>query len=383
MILRLFDKPVKNSKKTLKEKAILVGVYCSKLSRYNLDESLSELKMLADTAGAEIVDMVTQKMRAPDSRYLIGKGKVAEMVEKVAEKDADIVIFDEELSPSQQRNLEESLNVRIVDRTALILDIFASRAKSREGKLQVELAQLNYLLPRLTGHGVLMSRLGGGIGTRGPGETKLEIDRRRIRERISTLKREISSLRQTRHLHRERRHFIGVSVISIVGYTNSGKSTLFNRLTRSNVLSENKLFATLDPTVRMLRFKNGERVFLVDTVGFIKKLPHQLIEAFRSTFEEVTKSDGLIHLIDASHPNFEEQIEIVNKTLSGMLSGQLPVLHVFNKIDIVENREHLERVISGYPGCISISALTGEGIEKFLDLVNITFRGKKDGFSHN
>src|SRR3989339_1134977 len=258
-----------------------------------LEESLAELARLTHTAGAKVVGTLSQKRPMPDQRYYIGQGKLLELQTLVKSTEADMVVFDISLSSSQQRNLEEFLGLKVIDRTELILDIFALHAKSREGKLQVELAQDSFLLSRLSGHGVAMSRLGGGIGTRGPGETKLEYDRRKIRDRISVLKKELKNLKITRDMHRQKRQGVPLPIVTIVGYTNAGKSTLLNTLTASHVLAEDKLFATLDPTTRKLILPNHQKILLTDTVGFIKKLPVQLVEAFKATLEEVTEADVL------------------------------------------------------------------------------------------
>lgn len=358
-------------KEKFKERVLLVGVNIGNAPSFVLEESLGELSALSETAGAVICDIVTQNLPRPQPRFFIGEGKVQEIRERVLEKDIDLVIFDEDLSPSQQRNLEDAIGTRVIDRTALILDIFAGRARTKEGKIQVELAQLNYLLPRLTGKGVLMSRLGGGIGTRGPGEKKLEIDRRRIKERITKLKKDLEIIRKTRALHRKKRETYHIPVVSLIGYTNSGKSTLFNYFTRANVLSEDKLFATLDPTVRLVKLNGVGKFFLVDTVGFIRKLPHQLVESFKATFEEIQSSDILLHVIDASSPVFEDHIRVVNRTLQEMSADRIPMISAFNKIDIVENREYVKRIVESYGNSVIISAKTGEGIEKLQELLHV------------
>jgi GTP-binding protein HflX len=351
------------------EKVLLVGVQTNNISRTQVEESLQELSALSDTAGAFIAGTIIQSLNRPNPKYFIGEGKVYEIAEQAASQGIDLVIFDDDLSPSQQRNLEDVIGARVIDRTALILDIFARRARTKEGKIQVELAQLNYLLPRLTGKGVLMSRLGGGIGTRGPGETKLEIDRRRIRERISKLKQELETVRRTRDLHRKKRETFHVPVVSLVGYTNSGKSTLFNYLTKANVLVEDQLFATLDPTTRLVKLNGMSKFFLIDTVGFIRKLPHQLVESFKATFEEITRSDLLINVVDVSSPVFEEQIRVVMKTLSEMDTAKLQQVFAFNKIDIVQNKEYIKRIVESYGNSVIISAKTGEGITELLEVV--------------
>lgn len=326
---------------------------------------MKELALLAQTAGAEVVAIATQRRLSPDPAFYIGRGKAVTLVEMVPEKEANLVIFNDALSPSQVRNLEELLECKTIDRTALILDIFARRARSREGKLQVELAQLQYLLPHLIGAGVQLSRLGGGIGTRGPGETQLEVDRRRIRQRIGDLKREIEELRRHRALHRQRRRKNIKPVAALAGYTNAGKSTLLNSLTGAGVYTENKLFATLDPTVRRGEIAPGRTVLFTDTVGFIHRLPPQLWSAFQATLEEITASDLILHIVDASVPNFEDQIVIVREHL-GRLDPEYfsrEVL-VFNKMDRVPagfNQAYLKRE---YPECCFVSALNGIGLKE-------------------
>ncbi|MFH1683819.1 MAG: GTPase HflX, partial [Candidatus Margulisiibacteriota bacterium] len=291
------------------ERAVLVGIELSSPQQVPVDQSLEELKQLADTAQAQVVGQLTQKRNKPDQKYYIGSGKLEELKAAIALHEADLVIFDVELSASQERNLATALDTKVIDRTRLILDIFAQHARSHEGKLQVELAQSSFLLTRLTGHGILMSRLGGGIGTRGPGETKLEQDRRYIRKRISELKREIEKIRKDRSIRREKRRSSNLPLVALVGYTNAGKSTLLNVLTNAGVLTENKLFATLDTTIRRLELTPSKTILLTDTVGFIQKLPHQLVASFRATLEEVTEADLLLHVVDISHPYFEDQIK--------------------------------------------------------------------------
>lgn len=321
-----------------KEKAYLVGIQRPMQTRSQAEQSLRELCSLTTTAGGEIAGHTLQHIKRIDSAYFIGSGKVGQIAEVVKEKVADLIIIDDDLSPAQQTHLEKEIGVRVVDRTGLILDIFARRARSREGKLQVDLAQMIYLLPRLKGHGVLMSRLGGGIGTRGPGETKLEVDRRTIRDRISRLRSEISGIQKTRHLHRSKRQRIPLPCMTLVGYTNAGKSTLLNSLSfkRGNaVLTEDKLFSTLDPTTREVYLPNKQKFLLTDTVGFIKKLPIQLIDAFKATLEEVTEADLICHLIDISDPEFEAKIEVVEDILHSLGASHTPILYVYNKIDAI------------------------------------------------
>ena len=282
-------------------------------------------------------------------------------------READLVVFDNDLTSAQQRNLEEELDVKVLDRTGLILDIFAQRAKSKEGKLQVELAQLNYLLPRLVGKGLSLSRLGGGIGTRGPGETRLEVDRRKIRDRIAKIGKDLETVRNVRILHRKRRGYLRYANVSIIGYTNAGKSTLLNCLCDAGVLVEDRLFATLDPTTRKIRLPNNREVLISDTVGFIDKLPHQLIAAFKATFEEVNESDILIHTIDVTHPRIDDRINSVNALLEAIGVSIKPVIHLLNKIDIIDNMYNtIQNWQRKLDNCVAISALTGEGIDDLL-----------------
>jgi GTP-binding protein HflX len=333
---------------------------------WETDDSINELSELAATAGAEVIVRLVQKRGKPDPAYYIGKGKAEELAILVITTHADLVIFDDELSPAQQRNLESLLKAKVVDRTWLILDIFASRAASKEGKIQVELAQLCYLLPRLVGKGTSLSRLGGGIGTRGPGETKLEVDRRRIRRRISTLRKELEEIAKRRDLQRSNRSKSGLPLVSIVGYTNAGKSTLFNALTDSEVFVEDKLFATLDPTIRRCYLPSGDFILLADTVGFIKKLPHDLIAAFRATLEEATYSDLLLHVVDASHPGKDEHCEAVEEVLKTLGIADKPIITCLNKIDLVTGNLERERIRLDHPGAIPVSAETREGLDKLL-----------------
>src|SRR5437867_9674268 len=306
------------------ENAILVGTH-----------ALDELRELAASAGARIIDEVIQRRDRPDRTTFIGKGKVEELREEVLIEGVDVVIFNDELSPSQAKNLEEALDVKVVDRTGLILDIFSRRARTKEGKLQVELAQLEYRLTRLTGDREYLSRLGGGIGTRGPGETKLEMDRRQIRHRIATLKRDIEQIRKHRQLHRERRRRDRLPLVSLVGYTNAGKSTLFRALSKEETLVSRRLFSTLDTLIRRIQLGNNFTILISDTVGFIRKLPHQLVSAFRATLEEVVESDLILHVIDVSDPAYEEKREVVLKVLEEIGAGNHPMLTVYNKIDLV------------------------------------------------
>jgi len=356
------------------ERAVLVGVaYASRRNAepgIGAEESLRELERLAVTAGVQPVATVTQTLRRITPATYIGAGKVLELKEAVAAANAAVVLVDENLSPVQQRNLTERLNVKVLDRSQLILDIFAARARSLEGKLQVELAQLEYMLPRLTRAWTHLSRLGGGgVGTRGPGETQLEVDRRRVRERIVRLKRRLTEVERTRELHRQERASVPYVTIALVGYTNAGKSTLMNALTDAGVLVEDKLFATLDPTIRRLDLPRGERALLVDTVGFIHRLPHQLIEAFKSTLEEVRRADLLLHVVDATSPEAEEQIGVVERVLEDIGAGATPTVLVWNKID--RAAEAPVRIVSAdrahLVGTYTISAITRRGIPELLD----------------
>jgi GTP-binding protein HflX len=344
----------------VRERAVLVGV-----APGIGEDDLDELAALADSAGAEPVARLVQS-REPDPATYVGKGKVDELHRLVHANDASAVMFDHELSPGQLRSLEERLGVKVVDRTALILDIFALHARSREGKAQVELAQLNYLLPRLRGWGEAMSRLGGGIGTRGPGETKMEVDRQHIRRRITKLRRDIKDLARTRGVKRASRERSGLPQIAIAGYTNAGKSTLMNALTRADILVADQLFATLDPTTRRLELPGKRRAVISDTVGFVGKLPHDLVEAFRSTLEEVTLADLVLHVADASSSSLDDQIEAVRTVLADIGAAGLPELLVLNKIDRVPGSARA-RLARRFPGSIAVSGLTGEGVEGVLE----------------
>jgi GTP-binding protein HflX len=344
----------------VRERAVLVGV-----ARGIQEDDLNELAALADSAGADAVARLVQS-REPDPATYVGKGKIEELHRLVHGNNASAVMFDHELSPGQLRSLEERLGVKVVDRTALILDIFALHARSREGKAQVELAQLNYLLPRLRGWGEAMSRLGGGIGTRGPGETKMEVDRQHIRRRISKLRRDIKDLARTRDVKRAGRQRSGMPQIAIAGYTNAGKSTLMNALTRAGVLVADQVFATLDPTTRRIELPGGRHATISDTVGFVGKLPHDLVEAFRSTLEEVTMADLVLHVADASSPALDEQIDAVRAVLGEIGAGRLPELLVLNKIDLVPGSGRA-RVARRFPGSIAVSGLSGEGVDGVLE----------------
>lgn len=358
------------STRSPKERALLVGVALP-LPNGGVppDLSLEELARLAETAGAVVLATHSQQVKSITPATLIGRGKVDEIQKSVQQSHADLVIVDEDLTPAQQRNLEAAFKVRVIDRSQLILDIFAQRARSNEGKLQVELAQLEYLLPRLTRQWTHLSRLGGGIGTRGPGETQLEVDRRRIRERIGHLKQRLRTVERTRALQRRERHEVPFATVALVGYTNAGKSTLMNTLTRAGVFVEDKLFATLDPTTRALRLPNGDQVMLVDTVGFINKIPHSLIEAFKSTLEEVSRADLLLHLVDASNPLWREQIGIIEKVLEEIGAGAIPTLLVPNKLDLATAPAGLKMEGANAVDVCPISALTGAGVPRLLQAV--------------
>ena len=320
------------------ERAVLAGIAAPMTcALWTTEDSLAELAELARTAGATVVGTFIQKKAKPDTALFLGRGKVEEMAMFIQNERATLVIFDDELTPSQQRNLEMALGVKILDRTALILDIFAQRARTAAGKLQVELAQMKYSLPRILGQGLVLSRLGGGIGTRGPGETKLEVDRRRIRRRIHDIEGEIERLKKERLLHRERRRAARIPVAALVGYTNAGKSTLLNALTGADVFAEDKLFATLDPTTRSLRLADGREILVTDTVGFIQKLPHTLVQAFHATLEEVVEADLLLHVVDVSNEAAEFQIEAVTEVLKELGAAEKPMLYVLNKLDRLTN----------------------------------------------
>ena len=343
------------------ERAVLVGLSADA----DGGGTLEELTRLAQTAGASVVGIVAQRRARANPATFVGRGKVEEVLARARETGADLVIVDGELSPAQQRNLERSLHTKVLDRTALVLDIFAQRARTSEGRLQVELAQMTYLLPRLAGRGGILSRLGGGIGTRGPGETKLEVDRRRIRSRITGLERQIESMRQHRRLQRQVRTEAALPVVALIGYTNAGKSSLLNTLTRADVMTADKLFATLDPTVRKAVLPNRRPVLFVDTVGFIQKLPHDLVAAFRATLEEVVEADLLVHVIDGSHPRWSEQMAAVEDVLVELGAAETLRINAINKIDRI-TREALRDIEAEVPGAIPISALRRLGLVNLL-----------------
>ena len=351
------------------EKAILAGIEFSKKQEWRVDESLEELKQLAKTAGAKVINTFTQNREKPDPALFLGKGKVQEIAAELQNTNADILIMDDELSPAQQRNLEKLLGIKVIDRTALILDIFAQRAQSFEGKLQVELAQLQYNLPRIGGKGIFMSRLGGGIGTRGPGETKLEVDKRRIHSRIHDIEEQIEKIKKHRLLHQEHRENGGLPIIALVGYTNAGKSTLLNALTGANVFAEDKLFATLDTTTRRLSLPNKQQVLITDTVGFIQKLPHTLIKAFNATLEEVTNADLLLHVVDCSNENYEKQISAVLKVLKELKADDKPMIYIFNKVDKLAENVDRESIINNRNG-IFISAKNQDTMPLILETLS-------------
>jgi GTP-binding protein HflX len=346
----------------VRQRAVVVGVAVGSTSIDDVEGALDELALLVDTAGADPVARMAQRRPSPDPATYLGAGKLDELRTLAEAEDADVVVFDDELSPAQQRNLEQALGRDVVDRVALILDIFALHARSREGMLQVELAQLRYRLPRLRGRGVQLSRLGAGIGTRGPGETQLETDRRRILRRISKLEADLDKLAQTRATQRKARRRSERLEVALVGYTNAGKSTVLNRLTRARVLVEDRLFSTLDPTVRQLRLGGGETAVLSDTVGFVRKLPHQLVEAFRSTLEELTGADLLVHIVDGAAAEPEQHIEAVQAVLREIGASDVPELIVVNKIDDAPPTA-VARLLRAHVGSVAVSARTGEGME--------------------
>lgn len=361
-----------------RSRAIICGVHtgCRDTLRDTTDESMEELKLLCESAGADVVGTMVQNREKIENKAYFGEGKLEELRLAVKALNADLIVFDDELTGMQIRNIEEITSCRTIDRSTLILDIFALRARSKEGKLQVELAQLKYRLPRLTGMGETLSRLGGGIGTRGPGETKLESDRRHIRRRIEYLEEELADIDRHRTLLRSRRNKEGVQTVVLAGYTNAGKSSLLNALTASDeVYAENLLFATLDPTSRAITLPDGRSVMLIDTVGFIRKLPHHLIKAFRSTLEETIDADIILHVIDSSDPNMEQNIKVVDSLISSLGCRAERIIAVFNKCDTAPRLS--PRPEGGYTDYVSVSAKTGEGIDKLVEKIADALPGKK------
>lgn len=352
--------------------ALLVSV---DTGQYDAQASLEELSELVKSAGADPVFSVTQNLNKVEAATYVGTGKLAEITEICNAQEIDLIVADSELSPTQIKNMEAETDVRVIDRTTLILDIFAQRARSKEGKLQVELAQLKYMLPRLTGKGIAMSRLGGGIGTRGPGETKLETDRRHIRRRMETLKEELADLEKHRNMLRKRREKDGVITVAIVGYTNAGKSTLMNYLTDAGVLAQDKLFATLDPTSRALKLPSGVTVMLIDTVGLVRRLPHHLVEAFRSTLEEAAQSDIILNVCDASSEEARTHMQVTTDLLESLGCGDRPIITVLNKCDLVRD----DVLAQDFRSYIRISAKTGTGVDKLLQAIddNLPVRMKR------
>ena len=377
-IERILDKQTGTaSLQVMSERAILIGMEWGRNdSLWTVDDSLEELKQLADTAGATVIKKFIQKRPKPDPAFFIGRGKVQELALYAQQENIDLCIFDDELSPAQQRNIESVMGIRILDRTALILDIFAQRARTNEGKLQVELAQLQYTLPRIMGKGLMLSRLGGGIGTRGPGETKLEVDRRRIRDRIAFIKDQIEKVKAVRSLHRSKRKKNNVFEVSLVGYTNAGKSTLLNTLTNSDIYAKDQLFATLDPTTRQLTLPNKQEIIITDTVGFIQRLPHQLIAAFRSTLEVVTEADLLVHVIDVSHELYKEQAAAVHEVLKEIGAETKPVITVYNKIDKLPPDSKLADRLELEEDTVCISAAKKLNLETLQQMIESHLKSK-------
>jgi GTP-binding protein HflX len=357
--------------RAFREKIVLVGVTVPPERADETERHLDELALLVDTAGADEAARVIQGRDRPDPATYVGRGKAGELRDLSAAVDADTVVFDDELTPAQSRNLEKILGRTAIDRTAVILDIFAQNAHTQEGKTQVELAQLRYRLPRLRGRGRELSQQAGGIGTRGPGETQLEVDRRRLVRRMSRLESDLRRLTEQRRLQRKARRRSRLATVSLVGYTNAGKSTLLNQLTDAGVLVEDRLFATLDPRTRRLTLPGGETVLLSDTVGFVRKLPHQLVEAFRSTLEVVTESDLLVHVVDSASPDPEGQIEAVRSVLADIGADSVPELLAFNKVDVTPDAR---RLAGRHPGSVSLSALSGEGVSDLLTAIGDRLR---------
>ena len=370
--------------KPIIERGLLVGVAIKgQPAPFTLDDSLDELARLAETAGVTVAGRLTQTLERPNPATLIGKGKLEELVSVVRGEDIQVVIFDDELSPRQQREIERAIddeNVKVLDRTALILDIFAQHAHTKEGALQVELAQYEYRLPRLTRAWTHLARqaggraggASGGVGVRGPGETQLEIDRREISRKIAQLKRELADVRAHRERYRARRRESHLPLVALVGYTNAGKSTLLNTLTPARVLAEDKLFATLDPTTRKMLLPSGREALITDTVGFIQKLPTDLVAAFRATLEEILEADLILHVVDASHPNALEQAAVVEEVLDDLGAGHIPAVTAFNKIDLLPGGESPPELREDYPDAVAISALQGRGMDALLQRIDAT-----------
>jgi GTP-binding protein HflX len=346
-----------------RERAVIAALRLPAQRRWEVEESLDELQALAVGAGASVVHRVLQERVTPTPALYFGRGKVEEIAQAARVTGANLMICDDALTPVQERNLSQALELKVIDRTALILDIFAQRARTSEGKLQVELAQLTYLLPRLVGQWTHLERLGGGIGTRGPGETQLESDRRVIRRRVMQIRRELEHVRVHRRIHREGRRRAGLPIVALVGYTNAGKTTLMNRLTGSSLVAADRLFVTLDPAARLVNGDGQPPFILTDTVGFIRKLPHELVAAFRATLEELADADVLVHVVDASHPALEEHMTAVESLLDELAVGDRPTVLALNKVDRVETRHVVDRLLSARGG-VAVSAVTGEGLDR-------------------
>jgi GTP-binding protein HflX len=356
-----------------RERAVIAAVRLPSQKRWEVEESLAELEGLVHAAGADVVERMSQDRAAPTPSLYFGRGKVDEIAQVARERGADLFISDDPLSPIQERNISETLGIKVIDRTALILDIFAQRARTAEGKLQVELAQLTYLLPRLVGQWSHLERLGGGIGTRGPGETQLESDRRVIRRRVMQIRRELEGVQRHRRLQRQGRRRKGAPVVALVGYTNAGKTTLLNRLSGASLTAADQLFVTLDPAARVVAGNGRPPFILTDTVGFIRKLPHELVAAFRATLEELKDADALLHVVDASHPARDEQMAAVEALLRDLDVADRPTILVLNKIDRLEARSSIDTLLAE-PRAVAVSAVTGEGIEELLSAIDGALR---------